>query len=239
MMRTAGIMRIRNEAPWIRAAVAAILPLCDRVLILDDHSEDGTLEICRSLGEGVHVIPSPFDGLNESRDKNYLLGEVEQTGAEWCVCIDGDEILEPAGPGRIKEQVDGGSGDCFAMRVLYLWNSPATVRLDGVYGTFRRPSVFRLGTGARYPVTANGGQFHCGNVPAGFQCPPAPGEARLFHLGYLHRADRLAKYRWYCETDPGNEAEDGYRHMVQGDVPEVPAHMKLKHAGPLRLERLR
>ena len=91
----------------------------------------------------------------------------------------------------------------------------------------------------RFPVTGNGGQFHCGNTPAGFHACPAVSEARLFHLGYMRRSDRLMKYRWYNSTDPNNEGEDRYRHMVQGDLPEVPAHLKLKHAGPLRLERIR
>jgi hypothetical protein len=177
--------------------------------------------------------------VDESRDKNYLLQQVEVTGAHWCLCIDGDEILEPAGPGIIKSQVESGRGDSFALRIVFLWNSPDTVRLDGVYGSFHRPSIFRLHTGARFPVTGNGGHFHCGNVPAGMQASPEASEACLFHLGYMRRADRLMKYGWYNATDPNNEGEDRYRHMVQGDLHEVPAHLKLKHAGPLRLERIR
>jgi hypothetical protein len=55
----------------------------------------------------------------------------------------------------------------------------------------------------------------------------------------MRRSDRLMKYRWYNTTDPNNEREDCYRHMVQGDLPEVPAYLKLKRAGPLRLERIR
>jgi glycosyltransferase involved in cell wall biosynthesis len=239
MIRVTGMMRVRNEGAWCRAAVASILPVCDRVLILDDHSEDGTPEICRSVSDQVRVIPSPFRGLDEARDKNYLLGEVESTGADWCMCIDGDEILERTGPDVIRTQLQNRMGDCFSLRIVFLWNSPLTVRLDGVYGSFCRPSIFRLHTGARFPVTGNGGQFHCGSVPAGLRPCSTPAEARLFHLGYMRRCDRLMKYRWYNTTDPNNEREDCYRHMVQGDLPEVPAYLKLKHAGPLRLERIR
>lgn len=232
-----GMMRVRNEARWIRAVVSSILPLCERVLILDDRSEDSTPDICRALGDRVTVIPSPFSGLDESRDKNYLLGEVERTAAEWCLCIDGDEILEPSGPERIRAELVAPGHDCYALRVLYLWNAPDTVRLDGVYGRFRRPSLFRLGSGARFQATGCGGQFHCGNVPSGMSSTGSL-EVRLFHLGYLCRSDRIAKYRWYTEADPDNEVEDCYRHMVQGDLPEVPPHLRLKHAGPLKLGRL-
>ena len=60
----------------------------------------------------------------------------------------------------------------------------------------------------------------------------------LLHYGYLHREDRVRKYRWILSIDPNNEAEDYYRHSVQGDIPEVPADLKLKHAGPLNLTRI-
>jgi glycosyltransferase involved in cell wall biosynthesis len=238
MMRVAGMMRVRNEGRWIRAAVRSILPLCERVLILDDHSEDGTPEICRSLGQRVIVIPSPFDGLDESRDKNYLLTEIGKLGAAWCLCIDGDEILAPDGSRRILAALESARHDCYALRIVFLWNGPGVVRVDGVYGQFSRPSLFRLGTSAAFPVTGCGGHFHCGNVPAGLGAALSI-EARLYHLGYMRRADRLAKYGWYVATDPGNELEDGYRHMVQGDLPEVPAHAKTRHAGPLRLAPIR
>jgi glycosyltransferase involved in cell wall biosynthesis len=237
--RIAGMMRVRNEARWIRAAVGSILPVCEQVLVLDDRSEDRTPEICRELGDRVRVIPSPFTGLDERRDKNYLLGEAEATGADWCISIDGDEILERRGAQRIAAALDGALEESFSLRIVFLWNSPVTVRTDGVYGCFERPSIFRLGTGAQFPWTGCGGQFHCGNVPAGLRSGGVIEGARLFHLGYLWRSDRLAKYRWYTATDPNNEAEDGYLHIVQGDVAEAPAHARRKHAGPLRLERIR
>jgi len=191
--------------------VRSILPLCERVLILDDHSEDGTPEICRSLGERVVVIPSPFDGLDESRDKNYLLGEIGKLGATWCLCIDGDEILEPDGTRRILAVLDSARHDCYALRIVFLWNGPGTVRVDGVYGQFSRPSLFRLGTGAAFPTTGWGGHFHCGNVPTGLGAALSIG-ARLYHLGYMRRADRLAKYGWYVTTDP----LDGTTNALRG-----------------------
>jgi glycosyltransferase involved in cell wall biosynthesis len=239
MTRIAGMMRVRNEARWIRAALGSILPICDRVVVLDDHSEDVTREICEAMGDRVRVIPSPFQGLDERRDKEFLLDELEASGATWCVAIDGDEILEQQGANRIAALLDSATVDSFALRIVFLWNSLVTMRTDGVYGSFIRPSVFRLRTGARFPCTGLGGQFHCGNVPAGLSSGGVIEGARLFHLGYLWRSERLARYNWYTGTDPDNAAEDRYRHIVQGDVPEVPASARLMHAGPLRLERLR
>jgi hypothetical protein len=60
--------------------------------------------------------------------------------------------------------------------------------------------------------------------------------ARLIHYGYIDRAMRLAKYDFYNTLDPDNALEDRYRHIVAGDIPEVPAHITTKWAGPLKLE---
>src|SRR5437899_367770 len=85
---TAGVFRVKNEARWIERSVRSVLPVCDRVLVMDDHSTDDTAAICRSLG--VEVVESPFFDLNEARDKNWLLDQVK---ADWILMIDGDEVL--------------------------------------------------------------------------------------------------------------------------------------------------
>ena len=233
-----GMLRIRNEARWIRAVVSSILPVCEHVVILDDHSEDETAGICGAFPERVTVLPSPFEGLDESRDKNYLLKEVMKLDPKWCLCIDGDEILDPAAPEVIRSELAEPRAACYSLKVVFLWDAPDTMRTDGVYGRFFRPSLFRARPGPAFLETTYGGHFHCGNVPAGMGCTAQPLDTRILHLGYMSREDRLRKYRWYNETDPGNEAEDCYRHMVQGDLPEVPAKAKLMHAGPLTLARL-
>jgi hypothetical protein len=61
---------------------------------------------------------------------------------------------------------------------------------------------------------------------------------RLWHFGYQHKADRIAKFHFYSQVDPGNANEDYYRHLVQGDVPEWPAGEVLGKAGPLVLKKL-
>ena len=53
-----GLLRIKNEARWIAHVVQSIQPVCGRILIFDDHSTDGTPEICES--RGCRVFRSPF-----------------------------------------------------------------------------------------------------------------------------------------------------------------------------------
>jgi glycosyltransferase involved in cell wall biosynthesis len=228
-----GLLRVRNEARWIQRCIASIQPICWKIIVMDDHSTDGTRELCAAM-PGVEVFESPYDGLNETRDKNLLLDKARL--AEWVILIDGDEMLAP-GADKIIWDATSGNADCLSPRILYLWDTEDQVRVDGVYGRFRRPSVFRPGQHQFEPTSA-GGNFHCSNAPRALHGQSQPIEAAFLHFGYLHREDRIRKYRWYNQQDPGNRNEDMYRHVVQGDLPEVPMSARLMHAGPLWLEPL-
>jgi len=233
-----GLLRVKNEARWIERSIRSIQPICESILVMDDHSTDGTPEICSAI-PGVRVFHSPFEGLNECRDKNWLLERFADVckGDAWVLMIDGDEVLHSSGVEILRAACDRTDCDVFSLRVLYLWNSEAAVRTDGVYGRFRRPSMFRPRNHRFVPSAAAAG-FHCGNVPLSLQASARPLESALLHFGYMDQADRVRKYHWYRAIDGSNRNEDGYRHMVQGDLPEIPATARLRHAGPLFLRPL-
>ena len=216
-------MRIKNEAEHIREVLTQALALCARAYVFDDHSSDDTAAICRTFGERVTVFPSPFEGLDEARDKNHLLRQVIAANPEWVLWIDGDEVLERTGPDRIKSAVQRARGiAAFSLRIAYLWDDPEHVRVDGIFGRFTRPSLFRLHgqplNSLHFPNSGYGGNFHCGNVPRGLVGVTQNLDVRLKHYGYMRREQRQSKYQWYSAVDPNNAAEDNYRHLagVQG-----------------------
>lgn len=230
-MKILGMMRVRNEARWIERCVRSLLSVCETVHVMDDRSDDGTLEILRGI-ENVTVHSSPFGGLDETRDKNWLLGRIGEHQPDWIVHIDGDEELAANDAATLRHALECGHSPAFALHVLYLWDSPDLVRVDGVYRNMRRPSVWRP-CGVEFRSQFAHG-FHCGNVPRGIPSTDLP--VRLLHWGYMDRADRLRKFEWYNEQDPHDLREDEYRHIVQGDLETVPADARLKHAGPLELQ---
>ena len=234
-MKIVGMLRIKDEARWIERVIRAMLPACDEILVFDDHSTDGTPGICRSI-EKVTVFDSPFAGLDEARDKNWLLEKVEAAHPEWVLHIDGDEEIEADGCEVIQALAgrDGGP-DAYRFQVLYLWDRPDQIRVDRWYRDYRRPSFFRLRPGARFGSCAGGG-FHCGNTAGATRM--ADCDVRLLHWGYMHREDRIRKYHWYNAPDkqPIPGLEDGYRHMVVGDL--FPADSVFRWAGPLELKPL-
>jgi len=162
----------------------------------------------------------------------------------WAIHFDGDELLAEGGQAAIATTLEATSAHAFKLPIRYLWDSDMSllrvpgqrrVRVDGVYRTFARPSVFRLFNSAfRFQATPWGGNFHCSSIPQQLlhHAHATIERAPILHLGYNYKADRLRKYAWYNAIDPNNHAEDRYRHMVQGDVPDIPVSAKLMHAGP-------
>ncbi|MFV9504136.1 MAG: glycosyltransferase [Oscillochloridaceae bacterium umkhey_bin13] len=218
--RFLGALRIKNEAAYIGEVLERALALCGRVVVFDDHSTDATPMICQQFGSRVALIGSPFQGLDESRDKNYLLQQIIALAPEWVLWIDGDEGLERSGAERIRRAIrENPRAALFALRVAYLWDRPDQERVDGIWGRFFRPSLFRLQGQRvhhlRFVNTGQGANFHCGNVPQGLRGPLRHLEVRLKHYGYLERERRQAKYHWYNQIDPHNEGEDCYRHLAE------------------------
>ncbi len=252
------MLRIKNEARWIQSVIELIYPLCHRIFILDDHSTDETVKICRYF-PNVTVYNSPFDTLDESRDKNWLYGKVidaypsDFTGVhwpQWLLCIDGDEILDKRDVSELFRLMIDTDALALRMKIIYLWNSTAYRRVDGVYRGFNRPSVFRIiNPSFKFQSTpwGNGANFHCSSIPQDLLYQARETSVRLNHMGYMLKEDRIRKWEWYNSIDPVNPTEGydpryperkNYPHIVQGDVPEVPAEAILMHAGPLELENV-
>jgi O-methyltransferase len=231
--RFLGAMRIKNESSFIHEALTQALRLCRRVLVFDDHSTDNTVAICESFGDAVTVFRSPFEGLDEARDKNFLLGKIAELDPEFVFWIDGDEVLEYDGPEQIYAAVAAAPrAAAWYLRIAYLWDHPEQVRVDGLFGNFRRLSLFRFRgqpvARLKFHVTGYGGNFHCGNVPSGLVGEHRELTVRLKHYGCMTQAQRLAKHAFYTSRDPGNQLEDNYRHLI--GVPGA------RHApGPVKL----
>jgi len=247
-VKVACMMRVKNEARWIKRTIDSVRELCGSdIYVMEDGSSDNTREICEAAG--AVVLDSPFVGmgLDEARDKNWFMDEViSRCSPNWILMPDGDEELEAGGCAKIRRVLETNPPcDCFAMGFLYFWDSVDQIRVDGNYGKLRRQSLFRADTAFRFKSYYSEGQTGNQNH-VGLHTSNAPGlggkilqlNVSLLHYGYLHREDRIAKYRWILSIDPHNEGEDFYRHCVQGDLPEFPADATYRHGGPLRFQKV-
>lgn len=249
------MLRVKNEARWMPEVLESILPLCTRVFVFDDHSTDETVTICGRYPQ-VTVFKSPFEGMNESRDKNWLLDQI-MVACEpaWILCVDGDEVLEKNGPAIIRKTcAEHPEVDAYSLRIAFMWDQRDLVRVDRIYGDFWRPSLFRpfverpgvpddhaLAQEFRFKSTPWGRKrgddqpnLHCSSVPQRRIHGRKACAVRLKHYGYLHREDRVRKLDFYTSIDWENASEDCYRHMTQGDdvgMSELPRIAEMISAG--------
>jgi glycosyltransferase involved in cell wall biosynthesis len=88
-----GITRVRNESLIIKDTLTHFLKFCDRVILYDDASDDGTAEIAETFGN-VEVIRGKTwledRPAEETRHRKLLL---ERVKTFWTLCFDADERL--------------------------------------------------------------------------------------------------------------------------------------------------
>jgi len=225
-----GAMRVKNEKR-IEEAVASLLPLCSRVLVLDDHSDDDTPDRADIKPGTVTVIRSTLPPtLDEARDKNFLLDRIHELDPDWVIWIDGDEVLcdhEQLVLAMTASRTR--HAQSFSLKICYLWDNAEHMRIDGIYGRFHRGSVFRVRgcSRAKFSSTGNGGNFHCGNVPKVRLSSAIKLSVRVKHYGYMEPAERQRKFEWYNKIDPNNHHEDGYKHIIGRPSRHAPGPVRL------------
>ena len=75
-----------NEERNIERCLNSLIGVADEIIVVDSHSTDGTVEICRRYG--AKVTERPFSGYGSQRQ--YAAG---LTGSRYVLSIDADEVL--------------------------------------------------------------------------------------------------------------------------------------------------
>ncbi|MFI3245173.1 MAG: glycosyltransferase family 2 protein [Ferrimonas sp.] len=93
-----------NEQLHIRRCIESLLPVVDRIVVVDSHSTDNTLAILAEY-PGVVVIPHAFH--NHAAQVNFAIAQLSATEADWLLRIDADEYLDARLAAFIQQEVQG------------------------------------------------------------------------------------------------------------------------------------
>jgi len=107
--RVIGIVLVRNEERFVRQAVLNGLALCDRMLLLDHGSSDGTREVLEELAT-QEAEKMMFRSIRHPRESHELLKPYVGT-ATWIFGVDGDEVYDPLGLQAFRARLLAGEFD--------------------------------------------------------------------------------------------------------------------------------
>jgi glycosyltransferase involved in cell wall biosynthesis len=108
-MNIVAIATARNEIDIVEAFVRHTLTFANRLVILDNGSSDGTLEVLHALAEEglpVTVIEDPSLGHYQSRRMTGLMREhaVDRYRADWVLPLDADEFVAVVGDNPLVDE---------------------------------------------------------------------------------------------------------------------------------------
>lgn len=100
-----GIVLVRNEDRFIERVIINIAGFCDSIIITDNGSTDGTLEILQKLASIYPHIE--VSSINHPKESHKAIERYAGTNT-WIFAVDGDEIYDPVGLQIMKNRLKKG-----------------------------------------------------------------------------------------------------------------------------------
>ena len=177
-MKVTGFSFIKNAVRLqypIVEAVQSILPLCDEVVVAVGQSDDGTRELVAAIDPRVRIVDTVWDptlregGQVLAAETNKALAAVG-SDADWCVYIQGDEVLHDAYYNNIRQamqrwkeapQVDGllfkyrhfyGSFDYVGISSKWYRHEVRIIKNNKAFYSYKDAQGFRKGADEKLQV---------------------------------------------------------------------------------------
>jgi hypothetical protein len=100
-----GVMLVHNEDVHVGLALRNILGFCDRIHVADHMSTDSTWEIVQTLAREHEQVDAVR--VRHTAESHALVEDYAGTDT-WVFGVDGDELYDPTGLARFREQLLGG-----------------------------------------------------------------------------------------------------------------------------------
>jgi hypothetical protein len=170
-VRIVGSVLVRNEDVFVEQAIRNVAAVCDRIHVLDHLSTDGTADVLAGLArelDHLGVIRSKDSSVSQEQLQPYV------GTSTWVLGVDGDELYDPAGLARLREDLlRGAFADLFFVKAHVL-NCDELDREAGVARGFMAPPS--------RPVTK---LFNFATLESWKRCPQRLyGEPPVFRPGY-------------------------------------------------------
>jgi hypothetical protein len=209
-------MLVKNEANrYLKRVLDKIVLNSDRLIVLDDASEDDTVEICRDYGAEIHLSPVSLWETNEYQQRYKLLELCLEKSSEsdFIGIIDADEIISIdtetmfSPVGNMKHQCGSAPNEVtyMGLPLFDMW-SETHYREDKYWVAHR--TFWPLFVRAKKELLGlwpKGQRLHCGRFPYIPRDPDRRVMAfrgyHIKHMGWATPKDRYSKFLRYMKID--------------------------------------
>lgn len=193
---------------WWPQHLASLAPLVDKMCIrVDASSHDAVHDILTSANGDkppADIFPQfdRYGRFQEDVERQELLRWAVEQGADWVVCFDADEVIEPGGGEALRTYLTSqAAGATRLVRVILSYSShhrPGYILPRGAFMPWRAFRLDRYSRNYRYKADRDG--LHCGSVPApginSITCP----DLRVIHYHATTCAEYMAEREFYDQT---------------------------------------
>lgn len=198
------MMPVRNEIDrYLNEVLTHLLKWVDKVVILDDASEDDIIEV---LGENERIITHKNEYCifeqNESALRSKLWNLTVKENPDWILAIDADEIFEDRIIDEASLLINQNYYDAICFRIFDFWSSKTHYRIDGGWNPWVKfsPLLIRYIPDINYHWPDR--RIHSGRFP--HPCDnyiPYYSDIRIKHFGWADPKDHYRKFLFYQNKD--------------------------------------
>lgn len=198
---------VRNElARYLAPCIDHLRVFCDRIVVLDDASDDGTADWLALQADAQLVLVTQTKTtfyVHEGATRTSLLHATLREDPTHVLPLDADEFVSdgPALRAALEEQPDVA---VWGLPIQEVWNADMQnlhTRVDGGWSA-GRTQVWRPPGLAR--LTFANRRLACGRTPSQIRMrTPEPLDVSLLHVGWLNESERKGRAARYAQHDQG------------------------------------
>ncbi len=202
--RIVAMMPVRNEAGrYLNEVLAHLERWVDAIVILDDASEDDTVEVARQFEKViVYENDKPLFASDEPALRLKLWQLALAAEPDWVVAVDADEIFEDRIIGEIDLLLNQNDYQAISFRLFDFWLNPNSYRTDGGWNPWPKSMLFMVRYIPHLDSKWLPRAVHCGRFPQAYANLIAYySDIRIKHYGWLKPEDHDNKYIYYRDKD--------------------------------------
>lgn len=195
-MKLVAMLRIKNQILTIRECLNRLNDLVDEIVIVDNGSTDGTLEVYKEYKKIKAVKHTK--GFDEGRDKIMVHELAKTRDPDWILWIDADEVFEDALTRKnLEKYMSNSKLNVVWFRLYHFWGQKKKFRIDGPwlkYTAFPQRMMWRNIKSAYF----RDWKFHNGGI-MGVPGNHITSHFRLKHFGYVYPEQLKNKKKTYTK----------------------------------------